>query len=372
MVSIGRVPNQFSKVDLADIFRNAREGAKQALTPNPKSGVAGSTAANAGELASPTQDPSLNQSKYDFTHRVFPLDLVQSDPNYSGHYMVINIAVQSASTFSQISVNGGSYNKLFTELGDKSKVDALRFSIDGTYRNDQGESLISPIGTRPRFTKRIAESIALYMPNSELTWTDAQQFTDISMTNFTTGVLRGITGVAGAFIGGVLGAGSGLGGAAGASVAGNIFDKIGNIVSTGSQVLGNPINPKTEVIFAGTAMKQFNFEFLFSPSSQEESFTLSQIIKTLRFHAAPELRPGTINSFFYVPPSEFDITFYYRGRENNLIPRINTCILERIDTSYAPNGTWSTFETGYPTQIRMLLSFREVEITHRLRVLQGF
>jgi hypothetical protein len=334
-------------------------------------GALGSTGANAGEILNPSQDPSLVQSDYDFTSRIFPLDLVENDPNYSGHYMIINISVQSASAFGQVSRNNGAWTTLFTRLGDLSKVDALRFTIDGTFRNEAG-NLISPLGTRPRFTKRIRESIALYMPNSELTFTDAQEYSDISMTDFATSSIKALGGIAGAFIGGILGPGAGIGGAIGANVIGNILDKGGNAIGTASRILGNPINPKTEVLFAKTNMRQFTFEFLFSPDSPEESRALHQIIKTLRFHAAPELRPGIVNSFFYVPPSEFDITFYHRGQENQAIPRINTCVLERIDISYAPAGTWSTFENGFPTQIRMVLGFKEVEITHKLRVLQGF
>ena len=95
------------------------------------------------------------------------------------------------------------------------------------------------------------------------------------------------------------------------------------------------------------------------------------MIARLKFHQAPEIKNGT-GGYFLVPPSEFDIEFYYNGQINRNIPSISTCVLESIDMDYAPNG-FHTFETpgdnsprvggtGMPTAIRMDLSFKETEI----------
>ena len=197
---------------------------------------------------------------------------------------------------------------------------------------------------------------------------------------------------------GFVGAGVGLvgalfvGGAVGflAKGFGAFLGKAVDLAETGGLITGIPLNPKTEVLFTNTSQREFVFEFLFSPSSVKESESLENIIRTLRFHAAPELLgtntqtdkgpvanfvgEGTAaaKSFFFVPPSEFDITFYHQGKENTHIPRINTCVLQRIDVGYSPLGVWSTFSNGYPVSVRMMLHFREVEITHKLRVMQGF
>ena len=61
-----------------------------------------------------------------------------------------------------------------------------------------------------------------------------------------------------------------------------------------------------------------------APRNEQESLSMRNIIKTLRFHGAPELNfAGT----FWIPPAEFDISFFHNGRENRNIPRINTCVL---------------------------------------------
>ena len=104
---------------------------------------------------------------------------------------------------------------------------------------------------------------------------------------------------------------------------------------------------------------------------------MREIIKTLRFHSAPELQSFTIGEGAlgiptFIPPAEFDITFYNGATENLNVPRINTCVLERCEVDYAPSGGWSTFSNGQPIAARLSLAFREIEIIHKRRVVQGF
>jgi hypothetical protein len=112
------------------------------------------------------------------------------------------------------------------------------------------------------------------------------------------------------------------------------------------------------------------------PRSSKEALEVQRILNRLRFHQAPEILKegaGGFGSFFLVPPSEFDIEFYYNGRINPNIPKISTCVLTSIDTDYAPNG-WAAYEvpsdrgnsvlgkTGMPVGIRLSLNFQETEI----------
>ena len=113
------------------------------------------------------------------------------------------------------------------------------------------------------------------------------------------------------------------------------------------------------------------------PRSTKEAQQVQNILNRLRFHQAPEIlgqgSSGGLGGFFLVPPSEFDIKFYYNGRINPNIPKISTCVLTSIDTDYAPNG-WAAYEvpsdvgnpslgkTGMPVGIRLSLTFQETEI----------
>jgi hypothetical protein len=311
-------------------------------------------------------DFGLEQSEYDFNHRVFPSDIGQ--PGYNGHYMVINIAVSNNSNFETLSGPGGNI-PTFHRTGDLSKVDALRQSIDTRYRTAAGAAGYDGWFI-PRFTRRIKESIAIYMPGT-MTFSTNNVYEDVSLTELgKTAISWGAGFAAGAL------ASRGPRGAVrssilGAAVGGVLNAALGAAERAG-QVFGTPLNPRTEVLFSNTSQRQFQFEFLFAPATEKESHDLEAIIYALRFHAAPELNPITLGGILWTVPSEFDITFYDRGKENTSIPRINTCVLEQIDVDYAPSGQWATFSNGYPVQIRMQLRFREVEVVHRLRVAQGF
>ena len=113
-----------------------------------------------------------------------------------------------------------------------------------------------------------------------------------------------------------------------------------------------------------------------APRNEKESRTMHHVIKTLRFHGAPELSDRVVpvigQGLFWIPPAEFDITFFHKGVENMNILRINTCVLERIEVDYAPTGMYSTFRNGHPVAARLSMGFRELEPIHKLRVAQGF
>jgi hypothetical protein len=313
-------------------------------------------------------DFTLGQGKYNFNSRTFPSDI---GTGFQGHFIVLNINVQTGTVMNTLNKNPSlSFDTLDEQ--ELSKTDVLRYKIDNTWtgtnleNNTQTLGLeLKGLGTRARFTKRIAESIALYMPNSELTFSDAHDFENISLTKFLGSGINDISKGVAAMIGGVVG-----------GAIGNILDATGKYGGSALQLAGSPINPKVEVLFANTFQREFAFDFLFSPSNKKEAEDLENIIRTIRFHAAPEYKPMA-NQFFWLPPSEFDLTFYYvdpQGniQENTKIPRINTCVLKQIDVSYAPSGAYSTFKDGHPVQIRMVLRFIETEVNSKLRIAQGF
>ncbi len=307
-------------------------------------------------------DNTLSQSKYDFTYKVFPNDIGM---DYMGHYMVININVPVV-PFSQGDARGSNIvTSQFDVLnGEYSKVDVLRFGNVNSGDANSGTGL-------PRRTRRIAQSIALYMPGSQMIYNGRNAYEEISLTalggQILTGVLSQGIGAAFGFVGRSIG--SYLDGVAG---AGQVLNSAGQIISGTAQLAGMPINPRVEVLFATTPLRDFQFEFLMVPRNEEEAKTIKEIVKTIRFHGAPEIDSVT-GGWTYIPPAEFDITFYHRGVENLSIPRINTCVLLECEVDYAPNlGIWQTYRDGNPLATRLRLVFKEIEAVHKLRVLQGF
>jgi hypothetical protein len=305
-------------------------------------------------------DFNLTQSKYDFTYRSFPSNL--GEPSYNGHYMVININVQNGSRFADtVSSNTGKKIRTSQKLPNElSKTDALRFNIDSAWKDSNETSFNTASALLiPRQTRRVVESIALYMPNT-VTFDTSNDYEDVGLTAIGSGMASTVAQVASGFAG---------------KTVGKIIKNSSNLAGgagKAAQLLQRPINPRVEVLFRNTLQRTFQFDFLFAPANITETNSMEQIIKTLRFHSAPEYETNT-GSFVYIPPSEFDITFFNRGIENTSIPRINTCALTKISVDYAPQGVYSTFRgTGSPVSCRMQIEFRELEVVSKLRVLQGF
>lgn len=307
-------------------------------------------------------DSTLDQSEYDFEYKVFPEDLAT---DYNSHYMIININVPVSITgASRSAYSGTRYQNMLD--GEYSKVDVLRFnrtSMSGLPAN----ALAAPALTLPRFTRRIKESIALYMPTG-LVYNTQNKYDEVSLT-----ALGGKLGPVGITAIGAYAREAQSKGVVGSLARGaaNIVTGSGQVAGTVAQLAGYPINPRVEVLYSSTDLRQFRFEVLLAPRNEKESQSIEAIVRTLRFHAAPELDPKTAG-FTFIPPAEFDITFYNKGVENTKIPRINTCVLQTIEVDYAPAGFYSTFSNGHPVAARMTLGFTEVEPLHRARILQGF
>jgi hypothetical protein len=226
-----------------------------------------------------------------------------------------------------------------------------------------------------RTTKLTKDAIALYMPDT-LQYDYQQGFDTPS--------------IGGEMLGQIAAAGKSLaekadkeGGAAATKAAGNaLATKIGEKLSkvggklTGSEksaqlgftaVTGKVNNPMLELVYSAPDFRSFNFEFTFYPRDEREALEAQRIIERLRFHQAPELADA---SLYLIPPSEFDIKFYYAGAENPNIPPIaEGCVLQSMQVNYAPNG-FSAYEvpgenkpalgrTGMPVAIQLTLSFKE-------------
>ena len=109
---------------------------------------------------------------------------------------------------------------------------------------------------------------------------------------------------------------------------------------------------------------------MFYPRSEKEASDVLDIIDLFRYHQAPEIMTSSYGRYL-IPPSEFEIEFYYGGQLNPNIHSIGNCVLTDIALDFAPNG-YQSYETlglipqkgktGMPVAIRMDLSFQETEI----------
>ena len=137
-------------------------------------------------------------------------------------------------------------------------------------------------------------------------------------------------------------------------------------MSAASRTAGNP---RKEQIFKGVDYRRFTFDYQFYPKSPEEAKAALNIIWLFKYHMHPEFKDA--NNFVYVYPSEFDIEYFINGSPNENLNRISSCVLTEMNVNYSPNGVFSTFPDGTPTQINMTLNFVELETLTKERIEAG-
>lgn len=117
-------------------------------------------------------------------------------------------------------------------------------------------------------------------------------------------------------------------------------------------------NPMKEQIFRTVDFRTFTFSYRFAPRNEKEASNALNIINQFKFHMYPEFKDKV--GFNYIFPSEFDVVYYSGGNENDKIHKHTSCVLTEAAVNYTPNGVFTTFPNGMPTQIEMQLTFKEL------------
>jgi hypothetical protein len=155
----------------------------------------------------------------------------------------------------------------------------------------------------------------------------------------------------------------------GTAIIANIALSKGPMAAANSKALGLAANPKKEQIFKGVDFRTFAFDYQFYPRSAEEAQNVLNIIEQFKYHMHPEFKDT--NNFIYVYPSEFDVFYYQGGRENMNLHRHTSCVLSEMNINYTPNGSFTTFANGMPTQINVTLSFKELALLSKEKIKYG-
>lgn len=335
-------------------------------------------------------------NRYGYNIYRYPIDIGQAD---KGHYMVIHINQQRQTKFAGSVIDaagqrpsvyenrlqtgskpGGSFDTLVNGGLDLVNNTSKHFSDSTGKMKDVIDSMIGNAKVDVnryatefvRTIQRTKDTIALYMPDT-VTYTHSQAYNQMSLQGDLAAAIAVGSSAVDAYKNSPAGTLNTLG-----AIAKNLSPFLASYISNQSNLTraaftaftGVVQNPMLEIIYSSPDFRAFRFDFMFYPRSEKEATEVQDIIHKIRFHQAPEILKES-NGFFLIPPSEFDIKFYYNGKENPNIPQISTCILESIDLDYAPNG-FSAYEvpgefvpkmgrTGMPVGIRMTLQFRETE-----------
>ena len=323
----------------------------------------------------------------------FPKDVFENDQ--LGHYMVFYVNEQKRTKYDY---GGNSFVPQYdfdepTGLNvEGRRLDVKNNKITGTSSSrgepdlaisDRNRRAKVGIDSRRQTTKRITDSIALYLPPSVRDTTSAEY------ENMSTGLVGMFAGKGFDFFQDFVNKDYDAAAAEGTGAAADFMKEVAKrsgaafidaLAGSDSSLallnrgLGQADNPFMEVLFTTMGVREFTYNFNFAPRNSDETTEVQQIIQLFRFHMAPEMQKA--NSRYLTLPSEFDIHYMFKGPngqglENDYFNRITTCVLVSVDVNYTPNGVRS-FEDGSPTQIQMGLTFRETEILTKEKINQGY
>lgn len=344
-----------------------------------------------GVLGAPTE---FNSSQYQTKGMMYPDDLMREQDNpYGGNYVIFYINVHEDSML----VKQGSGGFVQGDVPPRQRGEAAGLSAGGvtavaavagagaanaadvagkvsgnlskvgkavantTVGAIGGAAVVAAVGGAKNEYKRQVKAIALHVP-TDLTIKYGMVWEETDLAG-STAIAAGAENL------GKLNIGAAAGGTAG-YLAGLALKTPGAGQLLG-KTSGTAANPKKEQLFKEVDYRTFTFTYQFFPRSAEEAANCRAIINEFKLHMHPEFKANTGN-FLYIYPSEFDIFYYNNGRENLNLHRHTSCVLTDMNVSYSPQGVFTSFADGMPTQINVQLTFKELALLTKENIQDGF
>lgn len=350
---------------------------------------------NAPNLWTPRGTKSaLDDGKYDIKNHSYPSDLMDPNGIYGGSYAMfyINVATDSK-LFKKGDVKtvddypprdrGDLIGQNMSRTGLAASVGAIgaveaaiaggvaaggkavaKSAVVGGGAAAVGVGVAATMAPdAKRSQKRLKTAIALHIPNQlsvryGVQWAD-EDTSILAMANAAgTEIMKAVQGDQKSDVTGSLQSG----------IAYAALTKGPQAAGVGA-ALGLAANPKKEQVFKGVDFRTFSFDYQFFPRDVDEANNVMRIIEEFKYHMHPEFKDN--NNFIYIYPSEFDIAYFVNGKENRKLHRHTSCVLTDMNINYTPNGMFSTFANGMPTQINMTLNFRELALLTKDKIKDG-
>ena len=122
---------------------------------------------------------------------------------------------------------------------------------------------------------------------------------------------------------------------------------------------GQVLNKNLELLFKGPKLRQFSFNFTFTPRSNTEAETIRKMIRFFKKSMAPEVSPERI---FLYTPDIFEIKYIHNsGGDHPFLNRFKPCALTDFSANYTPGNSYMTYKDGSMTQYQVTMTFSELE-----------
>ena len=158
---------------------------------------------------------------------------------------------------------------------------------------------------------------------------------------------------------------------------------------------GIVINPNAELMYDSPEMREIGMVFKMVPSTPEESKIIRRICQAFRKHSMPmyggadsqdemdqkidgmfdgiknanndaetkgtKLKFGAMNNFIRVPDL-CKFTFMHGNTVHPYLVQFKPCAISKVEVTYTPDGTFSTYSDGAPTAVELRLNFMETKV----------
>ena len=155
-------------------------------------------------------------------------------------------------------------------------------------------------------------------------------------------------------------------GAVRAAISGAAIGAIGSNVSSKSVIArstGQIMNNNLELLFQGVNLRSFPFTITFSPRDDRESRMVKDIIRRLKQSMAPKVgdkAAGAAGGIFLKSPDVFQLKYLKDGTDHPFLNSFKLAALTGMTVNYTNAGTYTTYEDGTPVNLRMSLTFKEL------------
>ena len=126
---------------------------------------------------------------------------------------------------------------------------------------------------------------------------------------------------------------------------------------------GEILNPNMELLFGGPTLRNFRFQFKFTPRNIKESEQVKLIIRAFKRNMAPQAQGGNLGSgnWFLKTPNVFKLRYRSGRRDHPFLNRFKQCFLSDMQTTYTGDGVYMTYDDATPVSIILDLSFKEIQ-----------
>lgn len=160
------------------------------------------------------------------------------------------------------------------------------------------------------------------------------------------------------------------------------------------------LNPNTELLFNGFDLRSFSLAFKMAPTNGTEATEIKNIINTFKTAALPrygtqgssdifeKIKQAKIpgipdvsddtkvdkfpNNSYISNPYLCQVNFKKGSADHPFIPKYKPCVIDSIDVSYTPDGSWATYSDGSPVATTLRINFKESKLVYSEEVAEGY